>query len=389
MPASLGIREVWSLMAERKLTAEDVQRLLEEPSGDVRAETAGKLAAQFEDTTLTEAERKLAEDIFRLMVRDAEVRVREALARNLKENALVPHDIAVALARDVDSVALPMLESSEVLTAADLVDIVRGRDPERQKAVARRKSVQAEVADALIEEGDAEVAATLAGNEGADLTERSLLRMVDRFGDEPSVQHPLVHRHRLPVTVSERLVHRVSEVLKEHILRNHELPPDMAADLVLQSRERATIGLSTESTEDEVEGLVLQMERHGRLTPSIIVRAICMGDLKFFEYAMAVKTGVPVVNTRELIHDSGQLGLKGIFQKAALPMTLFPAVRAAVDVVDETDYDGLDNDRERYQRRVLERVLTQYGDLGVDFESGDLEYLLAKMDKLPPTLIGA
>lgn len=371
-------------MADTQLTTEDVRRLLQEPSAGVRAETAGKLARQFDDRNLSETERRIAEDIFRLMVKDAEVRVREALSENLKGNPMVPHDVAVALARDVGSVALPVLEFSDVLTPADLIDIVRIKDPERQKAVARRRVVQSDVADALVEDGGADVAATLAANPGADLPETTMLKMVEKFGDDERVQSPLVNRSYLPVTVSERLVHRVSEALRDHLLRNHELPSDLAADLVLQSRERATITLSSESSEDEVDRLVRQMAEHDRLTPSIIVRAICMGDLKFFEYSMALKSGVPIVNTRELIHDSGVLGLKGIYERAGLPMTMFPAVRAAIDVVAEADYDGESNDRERYQRRVLERVLTQYDDLGVQFESADLEYLLGKMDKLAP-----
>jgi hypothetical protein len=37
------------------------------------------------------------------------------------------------------------------------------------------------------------------------------------------------------------------------------------------------------------------------------------------------------------------------------------------------EYDGGENDLERYSRRIIKRVLTQYGDLGVD-----LEYLLKK-----------
>lgn len=377
-------------MAEQKLTAEDVNRLLSDPSGEARSETADKLARQFGELELTESERQLAVDIFRIMVRDAEVRVRRALAVNLKENPLVPHDVALSLARDVTQVALPILEFSTVLNTEDLVEIVRSQDREKQKAVARRDTVDAKVADELVERGDVEVAATLAGNEGAELSESTLLRIVDRFGDEEAVQNPLAHRAVLPVTVAEKLVTRVSETLRSHILENHELPADVAADLVLQSRERATIGLSSESTEDEVERLVIQMHEHGRLTPSIILRAVCMGDVKFCEYALAVRTGIPIINARQLIHDSGSLGLKGIFEKAGLPNTFYPAVRAAVDVARETDYDGEENDRERYSRRMIERVLTQYGDLGVDFESGDLEYLLAKMNTLPPTLhVGA
>jgi uncharacterized protein (DUF2336 family) len=370
-------------MVEQKLTAEDVARLLRDPSGAVRADTARKLAMQYETPDLSESERGLAEDIFRLMLRDAEVRVRESLAMNLKGNPQVPHDVALVLVQDVDSVALPVIESSQVLTAEDLMEIVRGHDQDRQKAVARRDGLQDEVASSLIQEGSAEVAATLAANAGAQMTEKTILSMVDRFGDDPRVQDPLVHRAQLPVTVSERLVHRVSEALKDHLLKNHELPADVAADLVMQSRERAVITLSSESDEDEVERLVRQMDQHDRLTPSIILRSACMGDMKFFEYALAVRADVPVINTRQLIHDSGPLGLKGIVEKASLPAALYPALRAAVEVAHETDYDCGDNDMERYQRRMLERILTQYGDLGVDFEGNDLEYLLAKMNQMP------
>ena len=58
-------------------------------------------------------------------------------------------------------------------------------------------------------------------------------------------------------------------------------------------------------------------------------------------------------------------------------------MRAAIDVARETEYDGGENDRERYSRRMIERILTQYGDLGVEFDSDDLEYLLTKMGQLP------
>ena len=50
-----------------------------------------------------------------------------------------------------------------------------------------------------------------------------------------------------------------------------------------------------------------------------------------------------------------------------------------MDVARETE-----NDRERYSRRMIERILTQYGNLGVEFDSDDLEYLLTNMGQLAP-----
>ena len=372
-------------MTETRLTESDVRNLLSDPSAETRAQTAAKLAIQFDQGDLSSSERAMAEEIFRIMVKDAEVRVREALAVNLKENPNVPHDVAITLAKDVDQVALPVLQFSELLSDEDLVQIVRSQSPAKQKAIASRPFVSAAVADAIVEGADKDAVVTLVSNEGAELTESSLGKVIDKYGADEAVQRPMVERSALPVTIVERLVHQVSEHLREHLLTHHEMPPTMAADLILQARERATISLSTDSTEEDVERLVNQLYANGRLTPSIVLRALCMGDMKFFEYAMARRVGIPVLNARMLIHDSGVLGLDGLYGKSGMPRSLYPAVKAAIAVAREMDYDGEEGDRERYARRMLERVLTQYGDLGVEFDTDDLEYLLAKMNDLPAT----
>lgn len=373
-------------MAKPSLSHDDVQRLLSDPSGEARAKTAAKIAQDFGSGLLSTSERKLAEDIVRIMVKDAEVRVREALAHNLKQNSALPRDVAVTLAKDVDSVALPVIQFATVLTDADLIEIVRSQPANRQVAVARRGQVSEAVSDALVETGKEDVVAALVANDEAKIGESTLHKVVDRFGGKESIQGAMVGRTHIPVTIAERLVTMVSENLREQLVRKHELPTGLATDLVLQSRERATIRLSTESSQDEVEQLVRQLKANGRLTPSIVLRAVCMGDLSFFETALGELAGIPVVNARNLIHDGGPLGLKAIYDRAKLPAAYYTAARAAVDVARETDYDGGENDRERYSRRMIERILTQYGDLGVDFASDDLEYLLNKMGQLPSSL---
>jgi len=373
-------------MTDQKLSIDDVNRLLSDPSEETRASTAEKLAREFDNAELSDSERRVAEDVLRLMARDAAVRVRQALSENLKENRLVPPDLARTLAHDVDLVAIPILELSEALTPADLIEIVRGHEEAKLTAIARRHVVQTEVADALVDEGTETVVSVLAGNTGADLTESSIERIVDRFADSEAVQGNLISRDVLPITIAEKLVNRVSETLREALLARHPTDANAAAELIIHARERATIGLSTGSSEDEVRRLVRQLRRHNRLTPSIIVRAACMGDIIFLECALAELADVAPANARILIHDSGTLGLRGIFETARLPESVYPALRAAVAIFRQTDYDGLEHDRERFSRRMIERILTQYGDLGVDFESDDLEYLLGRMGQLPAVL---
>lgn len=369
-------------MAGDRLTLSDVQRLLSDPSTEQRTATAERLAAQFAQPAMTEAERRIAEEIFRIMARDAEVRVREALSRHLKESPDVPRDIALALASDVDSVAVPMLHYSDVLTDADLIEIVRSQGAAKQEAVAGRRGVSAAVSEALIETGNENAVGTLVANIQANIPEAALQRVIEIYGENPDIQGKLTVRPTLPLAVAERLMNRVSENLRQHLLQNHALSPELAGDLILQARERAVVGLASQASEAELERLARELERNGRLTPSIILRALCMGDLAFFEVGIARLARTPMLNARTLLYDGGTLGLKAIFDKSGLPATFLPAIQAAIKVSRELQYDGLENDRERYSRRMMELVLTQYGDLGVTFDTGDLEYLLGRLNRL-------
>jgi uncharacterized protein (DUF2336 family) len=374
------------MTSQKMLTEQDVSKLLSNPSGEVRAETAAKIASEFDKGGLSVSERQIAEEIFSLMVRDAEVRVREALSENLKDNASIPHEVATSLAADVESVALPILKYSEVLTDEDLITLIRTQSESKQEAIAGRENVSEGVADILVESGNEKVVATLVSNETANISEKTFNKVVDDFGSSDMVQEGMVNRSRLPLSISERLVSVVSEKYRERLVSKHELSPDMATDLILQSREKATLGLSEGSSEEDLEKLVHSMNKNGRLTISIILRSLCVGDVPFFEAALMELADLPVENARILLRDGGMRGVEGVYKKTKLPQSVLPLIKVAIDVAHENQYDGEANDRERYMRRMIERIMTQYEELGVDIDSDDLDYLLSKVNELPGAL---
>ena len=370
---------------EETLKEDDVKRLLTSPDAETRAEIAGKIAAQHPG--LTETQRKMAEDIFRIMVKDAEVRVREALSQQLKSNSMVPNDIALTLAHDVDTVALPILQFSEVLSESDLIELVKSQDsdPGKRNALAQRSHVSASLADALVETGDGKAVATLVANKGADLTDTTLANVVERYSaTNNEVGAALADRPGLPVTIVERLLNRVSESLRAQLAKRPDLSPEMATSLLIQAREQAVLGIS--NSESDVSKLVTHLHKNKRLTASIILRAVCMGDMRFFETAMATLAGITVENAQMLIYDQGKKGFEALYKKSALPAPLYRAMRAAIDVSADMKLDGEANDRERFSRKMIERILTQYGEAGIEFENDDLDYLLIKMSQLPATV---
>ncbi|MHA1152394.1 MAG: DUF2336 domain-containing protein [Alphaproteobacteria bacterium] len=366
-----------------RLTQADVSRLMSDSSPQTRARTTAKIAAEFDAASLNEAERRIAEDIFRSLVKDTEVLVREALAAHLKSTPELPHDVALALARDVDSVALPMLKFSEVLTDDDLIEIVRGQEPSKQVAIAQRPGVSEAVSNALVDTGNEAAVAHLIGNEGAVLSEDALDRVIDEYNDSTSVADSLARRPNLPPAISERVVSALAERLQAYLVSKHDVSPDMASTLILQARERATVTLiDYGSSEIELESLIEQLDRKGRLTPSLLLRVLCVGDLNFFERAMSKLTDLPLPNVRILIHDKGMLGLEPLYTRAGLPKDLFPAFRAAVSLVVETEYDGGQNDRQRYVERIMQRMLTKFEDPTTRIATDDIEYLMAKLQQL-------
>jgi len=367
----------------RSLTQADVTRLLSDSSPRTRARTTAKIAAEFDAATLSEAERRIAEDIFRTLVKDTEVLVREALAAHLKSTPELPHDVALALARDVDSVALPVLKFSEVLTDDDLIEIVRGQEPAKQVAIAQRTGVSEAVSDALVDTGNEVAVAHLVGNEGAALSEDAFERVIDNYHESTSVADSLARRPNLPPAISERVVSALSERLQAYLVAEHDVSPDIASTLILQARERATATLIDYGSNDaDLESLIEQLDRKERLTPSLLLRVLCVGDLNFFERAMSKLTNLPLPNVRILIHDKGMLGLEPLYMRAGLPQGLYPAFRAAVSLVVETDYDGGPNDRRRYVERIMERMLTKFEDPTVCIAPDDIEYLMAKLRQL-------
>lgn len=369
------------------LTERDVQRLLTDSTHEARIGTAAKLSRQFAENRLNDQERLMAEEIFRIMVLDTEMRVRKALSENLKEALLLPKDIALTLAEDIDAVALPMLRYSDVLEDADLIAIIRSHSRKKQTAVASRAHLSKTVSASLVDEGDKEAIRRLTENTGADIPEHSFHQILDRFGEDDSFHRPLVKREILPITVTERLVSIVSEELKEALLTHHDMSPDLAADLMIRTRERITVGLSSHSTEDDLVDLISQLSKHGRLTPSLIFRALCMGDLAFFEYAMAEAAHVPILNTRILLYQGGRKGLRALYEQTHMPDKLLPLIETAMKVAASMEYDGHDFDRERFSCRMIERILTFLDPLNLETESDDLDYLLDKMAELPDLLL--
>ena len=365
------------------LTDDDIRTLVRSESAQARASAAQKLCRTIDEAPLSGEDVELAGEIIRVMAGDAAELVRRALAVTLKKSPLLPRDVALRLARDVEGVALPVLSFSPVFTDDDLAEIVRLGGPVRQAAVAKRPKLTSKVADVLAEVGCERAVVTACANDAAAFSERGFAKVIDRFEASERVLAAVAYRQVLPLSVTERLIHLVGDQVREHLISRHCVDPETAMRMAMDSVERASVDLIDEAGRTaDMKAFVAHLATNQRLTASLLLRGLAQGQMTFFEWGLAELSGVPHHRTWLMIHDAGPLGLRAIYERAGLPARLYPAFRAAVDTYHSVDLDGGPRDKERFQEKMLQRFLTQPELTARE----DVEYLLERMDQVSNVL---
>ncbi len=367
-------------MNNSELNKQDVRNLADNPKLEAKSVVAQKVSAYYNGRTVTPNGKKLAEDIFRIMVRDVEVKVRQVLADSLKNCRKLPDDIVTAVINDIDSIAAPFLQYYTDLSNEDLIKILNMPSISRQKAVAGRLNLPGIVSEYIVEKCPEEVVGVLISNETAEIHEKTFASILAKYRQNEDIQKRLVYRTELPTSVIEKIANSLSEELKKRLILSHNLPADMASDIIEEVKEKTTLRISEEySSDKQIEELVHQLYTSNRLTPNLVVRAICLGDLKFFEYAIVYLSNTPILEVRKILFNT-QLDfmVRNLLRKAYIPKTMFPAVFSALKVIREVKFDCCRTDRKSFAHKVIERILT-YTPNNEELSEEDIRYLVSKI----------
>ncbi len=359
-----------------------VERLLNEPSAETRADTATAVGERLASGKLSDCEKKLALEIVAVLARDVSEMVRQAVCESMKHSPLLPPKIARELADDVDAIAVPLLMVTEVLDDADLIALVRDSNLAKQLAIAQRPKISERLSDELVDTENAEVVATLLENPGAQIVESTFHKIVDSLQSDQRIQQALVQRVFLPLTVVHRLMHEVTTELREQMVERLKLPPELVETFVQQGSESALSQLThRERRIKDVEDLVDLLQQTEALGPILVLRALLEGDLHFFEAALAKLAAVSLGNTRILLHDGGEEGLRGLYQKSGLPTSLFQAFQIAVEETysyrEAVDRGEAPMRQQDLTQRIINRLVIAYHELF----PAELECILAQLSR--------
>ena len=363
------------------LNKQDVINLAALPNSQNKAIIADKLGISYGNNSLSAAEKSLAEDIFRLMIKDTEIRVREALSNSLKKCVNLPNDIVKTIITDKDSVAVPFLQYYSSLSSDDLIKILKISAPQKQKAIAKRKDIPLNVSQYIAEECIKEVVEELVANEKTQINEQLFNIIINKYSQDEDINQRIVYRSEIPPTIAEKIVDKLSNKLKTYLLLNHNLPKDLVSNLVEDVKERITLSISEEySTDNKIEELVRQLYKANRLSSGMVVRAICLGDIKFFEYALVYLSETPIAEVRKILFNpQADFMVRNLLRKALLPKSVFPAIFSALKIINEIKFDCETPSRKDFGHKVIERILSLIRN-NEDLNNDDINYLLSKIN---------
>ncbi len=352
----------------------------DDPSPKVRVGLAREICEQFNDHSFKDDELSIVEDILLLLAQDVEAEVRRMLSEQLKQNPDLPRETALHLAHDVADVSLPVLEFSTVLTENDLVEIVHSaKEAAKHVAIANRDFVPLRVSDALVDTENDVVVTTLLENRNARIGEFSMEKVLDTFKENDRVLHTLVDRGGLSVTLAERMASFVSGQVKQQLVRHYGLPEKTASKAMQDTQENITLDIAESAKQDtllhkapcaKTIELVETLHASKKLTYSIVLKALCRGDIRFFEAGLAKLAGIPLANARKLIYDGKNHGFEALYRATDLPENMFNATETIFRLASE---EGEHHEEPAlFSARMVERILA----LGYDKSVPNMQYLI-------------
>ncbi len=338
--------------------------LAKDPDQIIREAIAGKISSALpglETVTNTQVVDVVFEALD-LLAQDALPHIRGIVAESIKEMENVPKSLVSMLANDAsDSVAVPVLEYSPLLTTEDLLDlIVVNKQDDRLCAISSRSALAADTSAAIVASGSNVAIIALLENTTAEIDDPSMNTIADRAENDESLHEPLALRPNLSERILDRVADMVSDTLILRIVERGNLGADQAQALRARVGERISDVYSSEGVTTVASEKVRALEAYhaGQLNGSTIMEAIGENRIDFVRYSLSLLAKVPASQVlKAFVAPSGEL-LVAIAWKCRLSMKVATTLQQKVAKLTPDKIVGA-NEHNDYPMSVseMERLL--------------------------------
>lgn len=316
------------------MSGPEANNFLQGQDENARLKIAQRVGELLSIDELPIVERQAAESLARQLAQDAIDRVRAALARAVGNARHLPRDLALRIAHDIDSVACPFLEVTEVFSDEDWEQLVLTLSRAALIAAAGRSSMPGRLAVALAKFGDSIVVEPLVENPATPMTRPVCDTIMDRFPSATWILDKLAQRDDLLAEVAAQLTTMVSAAARAKLAQRYGLPghTDALAD---EGEQAALLRLIRETAALRLPELAAGLRLKGSLTPALVSAALEEGMLEFCAAALAAMSHRPLREVRRTLLAGSADGVVALFNAARMPVSrqdaLWKALAAARD----------------------------------------------------------
>jgi uncharacterized protein (DUF2336 family) len=278
--------------------------------------------------------RELTLEVIGILAADRTARIRQVIAESLRHNKDAPLDVIQRLARDAEiRVAGPILESSPLLSDAELIDIIRSKPIQGAlEAIARRRRLGTPLADALVATAlnapDGVLAVTaLLKNHNAEIDPATMERILDVAPGFGAWHRPLVDRPRLAGGAMRRLAKFISHALLSVLKQRKDADPETMAAVTATEKQRvaeeAPAPAAAVAPADDDDAVT-----DAPVGEAAIKAAIADEQFAAVRAAVTRDSGLPAPVVRKILGSASAKAITALAWKANYSMALAVALQA-------------------------------------------------------------
>lgn len=174
-------------------------KLAEVESSETRRELMSGIATLFisNKDNISDNENSLFGDILTKLLNVMSDADKVDIANDFAETHNAPVGFVMALAQEAAKVAAPILTKSKVFSDHDLIEISENSSQDHRLAISNREYISSDVTDSLIGFGENIVLRSISVNEGAEISNSGLRKMVEYSEGDQTLLSNIINRDNL------------------------------------------------------------------------------------------------------------------------------------------------------------------------------------------------
>jgi uncharacterized protein (DUF2336 family) len=275
----------------------------------------------------------LFDDVFQCLIVHIETSAKALLSNRLAPiNTAPPLTIRALAFDDLIEVAAPVLSQSERLDDEALIEAARDKSQAHLMAISTRRVLSGAVTDVLVMRGNDAVIQSTVNNPGAEFSENSFTRLVDRAEGRDDLATCIGLRPTIPRHLYLKLLAKASATVRERLEAAHPQHAEEVPTAVQEATRRARSAPSAITRDTAIaHALVKSLYEDGRLDEHQVAAFAEAGKFDEANAAISALANVPVAIAENMMVETHAEGVMILCKVSAMSWS---TVRSIINMRD-------------------------------------------------------